>query len=155
MKSENAVKLEGFLRAMEADLIEHIEVCRAIYHIIEREARALHAADPGDEFSHTNEARKKLLPILDKSLARIRMHRTVWEKIPSEKRQRCERIRTLLTQGQNIVMKIMTLDRDNENCLLKRGAIPVQHIPSARRQQPGYVAGLYEKNAGASAPGAS
>lgn len=145
VNSDKGKNIQGLLMAMEADLLEHIEVCRAVYHVVEREARALHSPGQSSEFAHTNNTRKKLLPLLDRSIEKIRLHRSIWEKIPARHREKQVRIKTLLTQGQDMIMKIISLDRDNENSLLKRGAIPARQIPSSKRQQPAYVAGLYQQ----------
>ena len=43
-------------------------------------------------------------------------------------------------------MKVITMDRENEQQLLKRGLVPPDKVPSANRQRPHYVVDLYRKN---------
>jgi hypothetical protein len=42
-------------------------------------------------------------------------------------------------------MKILVLDRENEQTLLRRGLIPAQHLPPAQRQRAHYVSDLYKR----------
>lgn len=145
MKAGNSELPDQFFQTLKADLAEHIEVCKAVYHIIEREARALTNPQSDHDFAHTNNAREQFLPILDKSLKKLKNHRSVWENLPIGVKSSQPEIKALLTQGQDMIMKIITLDRDNETRLLKSGAIPIDHIPSAKRQQPGFVARMYQQ----------
>ncbi len=51
----------------------------------------------------------------------------------------------LLQQNQDLIMKIVVLDRENEQLLLRLGLMPVQSLPAAQRQKPHYVAQLYRR----------
>jgi hypothetical protein len=51
----------------------------------------------------------------------------------------------LLRQNQDQTMKIILLDRENEQCLLRRGLVPTRELPSANRQRPNFVADLYRR----------
>ena len=42
-------------------------------------------------------------------------------------------------------MKIIMLDRENEQSLLRKGMIPVQQLPAAQRQQAHFVTELYRR----------
>jgi hypothetical protein len=54
-------------------------------------------------------------------------------------------INALLRQTQDLTMKIIMLDRENEQSLLRRGLVPPRDIPSANRQRPHFVADLYRR----------
>jgi hypothetical protein len=43
-------------------------------------------------------------------------------------------------------MRMIILDRENEQLLLRRGLIPPKHLPPVQRQRPHYVAGLYQRH---------
>ncbi len=43
-------------------------------------------------------------------------------------------------------MKIIVLDRENEQALLRRGMLPSRSLPPVQRQRPHYVADLYRKH---------
>jgi len=42
-------------------------------------------------------------------------------------------------------MKIVLLDRENEQALLRRGLVPPTQLPSVNRQRPHFVAELYRR----------
>jgi hypothetical protein len=43
-------------------------------------------------------------------------------------------------------MRMILLDRENEQLRLRRGLIPPKHLPPIQRQRPHYVAGLYQRH---------
>ena len=49
----------------------------------------------------------------------------------------------LLRQNQDLTMKIIVLDRENEQNLLRRGLVPPRELPSVNRQRPHFVADLH------------
>ena len=51
----------------------------------------------------------------------------------------------LLRQNQDLTMKIILLDRENEQSLLRRGLVPPRELPSVNRQRPHFVADLYRR----------
>jgi hypothetical protein len=42
-------------------------------------------------------------------------------------------------------MRILMLDRENEQALLRRGLLGPRHLPSHNAQRPHFVAGLYQR----------
>ena len=51
----------------------------------------------------------------------------------------------LLRQNQDLTMKIILIDRENEQSLLRRGLVPPRELPSVNRQRPHFVADLYRR----------
>ena len=47
---------------------------------------------------------------------------------------------------QSLLMKVLLLDRENQQALLRRGLVPAKHLPPVAAQQPHYVAGLYQRH---------
>jgi hypothetical protein len=86
-----------------------------------------------------------LLPRLNQSLDTLRRHRVDWQKFSPDERARYPEIGTLLRQNQDLTMKIILLDRENEQSLLRRGLVPARELPSVNRQRPHFVANLYRK----------
>jgi hypothetical protein len=80
------------------------------------------------------------------SEARIRQHRNFWLSLSPEVRSTKHEIRELLRQNQDLIMRLIILDRENEQLLLRRGLIPPKHLPPAQRQRPHYVADMYRRN---------
>lgn len=141
--------LDKQFQTLEKDLKDQIEICKAIYHIIEREAKALNSQSRSSEtpsFDHTNQAREKLLPLLNRTTDRIKKQRKVWEDLSPEQKASKPEINDLVVEALNMIMKIIKMDRANEENLLKNGSIPIDQIPQSLRQNPGAVANIYKQN---------
>ena len=111
---------------------------------MERESRALRAAEPfpAAEFQ---QSRKDLLPRLDQSYKGLKEVRIAWQSLSAAERARQGETATLLRHCQDTMMKILVLDRENEQAMLRRGLLPVSQLPSANRQRPHFVAELYRR----------
>jgi hypothetical protein len=112
--------------------------------LVERESRALRAPEPypAAEFQ---QARKDLLPRLDQSYKSLKEVRVLWQSLNAGERARQDEIATLLRHCQEAMMKILVLDRENEQAMLRRGLVPASSLPSANRQRPQFVAELYRR----------
>jgi hypothetical protein len=129
------------------DLRAHIEICQELLGLVEREGQALRA--PGeyaafDFYQH----RKILLPRIEESVQKLKKHRAAWQRLPPEQRMHSPEVSNLLRLGQDLTMKVLMMDRENEQALLRRGLVPPQQLPSAQRQRPHYVAELYRRSSG-------
>lgn len=91
-------------------------------------------------------SRRRLLGDLDTSLAALKNHRLAWQQLPASERARYPDIARLIQSAQAVGMKLIILDRENEQMLLRRGLLPARHLPSVQRPQPHYVAGLYQRH---------
>jgi len=127
-----------------ADLRRHFAFCQEVFAIIERENYALRNPDktPGAEL---HKAKRDLLPRLNDLLSKLRQHRNTWRKLTPADRAGYPEVATLLQQNQDLIMKVIVLDREKEQALLRRGLVPVRSLPSAHRQKPHYVAELYRR----------
>ena len=134
---------------MARDLRAHLALSEELLRIVEREGQMLHTPGPADRFEYV-QLRKNLLPQLDLSLGRLKLHRVAWQRLDPETRQQNPAIASLLRLNQDLAMKIIVMDRENEQTLLRRGLLPANHLPSAHRQRPHYVADLYRRNGGPS-----
>ncbi len=101
--------------------------------MVEREGQALRRPDNPSLFEFY-QLKKNLLPRLNQSLDTLRKHRINWQKFSLDERARHPEIGMLLRQNQDLTMKIILLDRENEQCLLRRGLVPARELPS--RQPP-------------------
>ena len=129
--------------ALVTDLEEHLQICRQLFGIVERESQALRQPTGGSGQDLLE--KKNLLPFLNQSLNRIRQHRVDWQKRSPQDRARQTGVAALLGQIQDLIMKIVVLDRENEQALLRKGLVPARYLPSANRQRPHYVADLYRR----------
>ncbi len=123
-------------------LQNHYAVCQELLTLAEQENRALKDADSASTFTVVQQ-RKALLTRLNESLAAIKAERAklMDKHIPADTAK-------LFRQVQDLIMRILVLDRENEQALLRRGLIPARHVPPAAAQKPHFVAGLYQRQSG-------
>jgi hypothetical protein len=53
----------------------------------------------------------------------------------------------LLREVQNLLPRLLMLDRENQQEMLRRGVIPATQLPPAASQRPNFVANLYRRHA--------
>jgi hypothetical protein len=130
---------------MTLDLRSHLALNAELLGHLERESQSLRQLE-SDQPTSAAEARRDVLPRLEEALQRIRNHRSYWLSLSPELRSTKHEIRDLLRQNQDLIMRMILLDRENEQLLLRRGLIPPKHLPPIQRQRPHYVAGLYQRH---------
>ena len=126
------------------DLKARLALCHELLQGLEREGQALRRPDKPSLFEF-HQLRKRLLPAINQSLDTLRQHRVKWLQYSREERARHPEIGILLRQNQDLTMKIIILDRENEQSLLRRGLVPPRELPSVNRQRPHFVAELYRR----------
>ena len=146
------------------DLIEtlqqHLAVCQELLLVAEREGQTLRRPDQPSLFD-LYQQKKSLLPRLNQSLDGLRKHRVNWQRLSLDERSRQPGVGSLLRRfeaadcgvlmrkTQDLIMKIIVLDRENEQALLRRGLVPPRELPSVNRQRPHFVADLYRRQGAA------
>ncbi len=131
---------------MLADLRAHQIVCRELLALAERESQALRQGQAA-ALHDVHQSRKPLLPRLSESLEKVRQHRILWQSLTAAERSGQPEIAFLVRQAQDLIMRVILLDRENEQGLLRRGLIPPREIPPAQQQRPHFVANLYRRHA--------
>lgn len=131
---------------MLADLRAHHSVCRELLSLAERESQALRQGQAA-VLHEIHQARKPLLPRLSESLEKVRQHRIQWQGLTAAEHAAQPEISFLVRQAQDLILRVLLLDRENEQGLLRRGLIPPREIPAAQQQRPHFVAGLYRRHA--------
>jgi hypothetical protein len=128
------------------ELLAHQALCAEVLDLLTRESQALHGpAAPRAESADA--ARRRLLARLDESLAQLRTHRQSWQRLAPEERARHPEVSALIRASQDLIMRAIVIDRENEQGLLRRGLVPPRHLPPPQRQRPHYVADLYRRHA--------
>jgi hypothetical protein len=127
-------------------LKEHLGICQELLQTTEQEAQVLRRAGKGS-LSEFYKRKKDLLPRYDQSLDELRKHRVDWQRMSLEERARWPEVGMLLRKNQDLTMKIIVLDRENEQALLRRGLVPPRQLPSVNHQRPHFVADLYRRQA--------
>ncbi len=127
-----------------ADLQHHFDLATAALRIVTEESVALRNNDES-KAKDLRAGRRQLLTDLTGALDRLRQHRHVWLALPPSERTARDAERRLMRDLQDLLMKVMMMDRENEQLLLRRGLVPPQHLPPAERQRPHFVADLYRR----------
>lgn len=126
---------------------------RDLLAVVERENLLLRSPDTESLFA-TFSSRRELAPRLKESLAQLHQHRLHWTRLSPAERAGYPEVATLLRQCQDLIMRILCLDRENEQALLRRGLLGPRHLPSHQQQRPHFVADLYRRQgAPGTAPG--
>ncbi|MGC8744165.1 MAG: hypothetical protein ACP5T0_09840 [Verrucomicrobiia bacterium] len=120
-----------------------------IFSIIQKEGINIDSVRPGDnaEALILTGERKSILVKLNDFISKIKRLRGWWQSLPQSERIKHREFNAAVQQAQNLMLKIITHNRENEQKLLRLGKVPPKYIPSAECQRPHYVAQLYGKNA--------
>jgi hypothetical protein len=133
-----AIELSNQLRA-------YLVLCEEALALATRENRVLN--EPGDyqafEFC---QGRKSLLSRLDQSLTLLRTWRLAWQRLDPAEREEYSEVKSLLQAVQNALVKVLVLDRENQQALLRRGLLPPRMVPAFAGQQPHFAAQLYRRH---------
>jgi len=123
-------------------LREHLALYRRILDLVDQENQTLRLTESSSLEGH-RQSRIDLLPSLVRSLDELKALRQAWQVVPPADRARCPEVGSLLRQSQDIVMKVILLDRENEQCLLRRGLFPAREISRLQAASPHIVADRY------------
>jgi hypothetical protein len=133
-----------FTTGLTFDLRSFVALCENVLALATRENRALVASQdyqPG-EF---HQQRQQLLPKLETTLSLLKQRRLIGQQ-NSPAGGHTDEIKSLFQTIQSLVMKILFLDRENQQALLRLGLVPPKHLPPVAAQQPNFVAGLYQRH---------
>ncbi|HWI60092.1 MAG TPA: hypothetical protein VNZ22_22895 [Bacillota bacterium] len=134
-----------FTQELTRDLQAHLALCQETLDLAARENQAL-ASPAGYQSFEFYQQRKDLLPRLDQSLMLLRNWRQRWQEVSPAERARCPEVKALFQSVQDLLMKVLLLDRENQQALLRQGLLPARHLPAAAVQQPHCVADLYRRH---------
>lgn len=130
------------------EIAEHLRSSLSLYRslltVIEAENAQLRTAET-PELKENAEAKKGLLPRLVESLDPLAKCRSAWQATGPAERARHPEVGDLVRQNQDLLMKILMLDRENEQALLRHGLVPARELPSVNRQRPNFVSDLYRR----------
>ncbi len=92
------------------------------------------------------QGRKALLSRLGEVLNLLRTWRLAWQRLDAPERARYSEVKPLLQVVQDSLVKILVLDRENQQALLRRGLVPAQYMPSFTSQPPHHAAQVYRRH---------
>ena len=136
-----------FVPVLENELRAFAVVCEDLLALATRDHQALNGPGEYQAFDFFR-SRKDLLARLDSSLNNLRKWRLAWQQSDPKERARYPQVKSLFQMLQDQIVKILQLDRENQQALLRRGLVPPRHVPPAASQQPNFVAGLYRRHTG-------
>ena len=128
------------------ELQNYLDLCREFLALFTAENQTLRRPQPWSPGAF-NEQRKRLLPRLESGLIKLRSLRQGWERMPAGRREACGEVGSLFRDIQNLLPRLLLLDRENQQELLRRGLLPATQLPPAASQRPNFVASLYRRHA--------
>jgi hypothetical protein len=123
----------------------HLDLCREFLVLFTEENQALRSPQPWQP-ADFHEERKRLLPRLESVLIKLRSCRQTWLQAAESERERCGEVKNLFRDIQNLLPRLLLLDRENQQEMLRRGLMPATQLPPAASQRPNYVASLYRRH---------
>lgn len=127
------------------DLRGHLSLCQEVMNLAVRENQALSRLSGYLPFEFYQQ-RKNLLPRLEQSLMALRKWRDRWQQSDPAERAGCSEVKALFQSVQTLLMKVLLLDRENQQALLRHGLLPARHLPATAVQQPHCVADVYRRH---------
>jgi hypothetical protein len=137
-----------FTTEMIADLRAYQTICDEALVLTTRENQALSSGGEYQPFEFY-QLRTSLLPRIESALVQLRKWREIWLRVPPTERAGCSEVKVLFQSVQSLLMKLLLLDRENQQALLKRGLVPPRHLAAAavQVQKPNFVANVYKRHA--------
>jgi hypothetical protein len=131
----------------------HQALTQALLELVEEESRALRrpapeAAQATAQAFASDQRRRNLLPQLDELRGQLRHHRTWWQSLTPEARDSFPEIDALIRLNQDLIMRVVFLDRENESARMRAGrqiATPQRPAPVAA-PRPHFVSHLYQRH---------
>jgi hypothetical protein len=137
--------LPAFISELTNLLRGYSALCEEALELTIRESQAL-AADGDYQPFAFYQGRKALLSRLEHSLSLLRTWRQACQRLDPQERGQYIEVKTLLQSVQDSMVRILMLDRENQQALLRRGLLPAQHVQSFSSPQPHYAAQLYRRH---------
>jgi hypothetical protein len=127
-------------------LREHLGVCGDLLTLAQKEAEALRQSGPFPTTRIQSE-RKELLVRLESSLRSVAVERTRWSQLNVPGCEIPREFASLVQTTLDTIMRVLVIDRENEESLLRRGLLPARALPRAEQSQPNFVARTYQRHA--------
>jgi hypothetical protein len=123
----------------------HLTLCQEAMSLAGKENQALTRQSGYAPFEFYQQ-RKNLLPRLEESLMSLRKWRNRWQQADLAERAGCSEVKALFQSVQSLLMKVLLLDRENQQALLRHGLVPARQLPPTAAQQPHCVADIYRRH---------
>jgi hypothetical protein len=141
----NPTPAPAILPRFSADMRALTALCEEAIALAGREHRALAGSGDYQAFEF-HRLRKDLLARLDPLMIEIRRWRQIWQQFNAAERAVFSDVKTVMQKVQDLLVKFLQLDRENQQALLRRGLVPARHVESCAVPPSNYVANLYRRN---------
>ncbi len=135
----------GFIPGFVRDLRALATWCDDTLSLASREHQALAGQQSYQPFEFYH-LRKDLLNRFESLMIPIRNGRQLWQQAGQNERDRHSEVKAGIQMVQDLILKILHLDRENQQSLLRRGLVPASHLSSFAAPPPKYVANLYRRH---------
>jgi hypothetical protein len=142
----NAFPSPAGLSELPAQLRGFVLLCNEVLTLTGNENQALTAPDEYQPFEFF-QGRKALLLKLDQALNLLPAWRRAWQQVDPAEREKYPEVKALIQTAQDALVRILQLDRENQQALLRRGLLPARHVPTFAAQQPHFASRLYRRYA--------
>ena len=129
--------------ALAHALQAHINLCGEILTAVQQEHQSL-KANQVDDLTKLQNSREGMLKQLTNAQNEITSHKDAWNTLSNSQKQTMPEIGQRLRHCTDLIMKIVALDRENEQLMLRNKLVPPGHLPPAERQNPNLVAKIYK-----------
>lgn len=131
------------VRSIAAAIQEHLEVCNRLLALAQKESQAL--KNPASFPTATIQAeRKAFLGQLESAMRMLGEKQLLWQQLGTRRQAHKVQLNQLIQTTLDTIMRILVLDRENEQALLRRGLLPVRSLPPVEQSHPHCVARLYQ-----------
>ena len=135
----------GFIPDMLHDLRAFAAFGEEALALAAREHQALAGVADYEPFEFCR-LRKDLLLRLESLITPLKHWRQLWQEISPLERGRCSDVNGAIQMLQDLLGRILQLDRENQQALLRRGLVPARHVTSCAAPPSNYVANLYRRH---------
>lgn len=135
----------SFVPALMRDLRAFTAVGEEALALAAREHQALFKASNYEPFEFYR-LRKDLLIRLEPLTMGVKHWRQLWQQISPLERAGYPDVIDVIQMLQNLLVKILQLDRENQQALLRRGLVPARHVDSCSAPPSIFVANLYRRH---------
>jgi len=131
---------------LTSDLSALAALCEEALALASREHQALSGAADYQPFEFYR-LRKDLLARLDPLMIQMRQWRALWRQFRAAEPAVSSDVKTVMQRAQDVLVKFLQLDRENQQALLRRGLVPARHVNTCAAPPSNYVANLYRRHA--------
>jgi hypothetical protein len=131
---------------MAAVIQDHLGVCCKLLALAQKEAQALNSAESFPTAT-IQEERRALLNRLESALHSLSERRLLWQQLGTARQAHKAQLNQLIQTALDTIMRVLVLDRENEQSLLRRGLLPVRSLPPVEQSRPHCVARLHQHHA--------